>query len=593
MRGALARSVIQWLVASAAFLGLAVALTWPWVAHIRGRETFGDAAQFVWDSWWLLESVSGFENPWFTDRLFAPEGTWLTAHPLEALLMVVLSPLTAVVGPMTAFGILVIVTLALAGVLAWRLGLCLGLGHVGAAVAGLLWAASPIVVYKSTGHYMLLVLAMLLPAALVLAARLARSHSTRDGAFLGLLLGASMLTDLQVTAYLLLALVASATYVLATRPAWRSRVAIRPLVALAVTFVLVGLPLTISVLRAERDGDYSTPLQLRMFSATHYNADATQFVLPSPASRFFSDDYHTAAARLGNLATFPIDTPVTLGWAALTLAVVGVAATWRRRRTWWMVCAVLACMLLSLGPNLKVAGRMYTPLAVDYGGERVSAIAPASWLLWMPVVKDLRIPARFMQLGVLPLVLMAGIGASVLVRRWPTAGTVAVAGLCGLAIVEGAVAVRGEPPSGAQEIARIIRDDRSDGIVVDVPLSWQSGIELVGAPLAADQAMLQQTIHGKPIASGYIARMDNERVARLIEHPLYRSLLTLQGAGSVAPPMAAPTTAAVVMDARRLQARWIVVWPEADRRVLPLLRSVGYRRAAEANGVLLFRPTGV
>ena len=399
MRGALARSVIQWLVASAAFLGLAVALTWPWVAHIRGRETFGDAAQFVWDSWWLLESVSGFENPWFTDRLFAPEGTWLTAHPLEALLMVVLSPLTAVVGPMTAFGILVIVTLALAGVLAWRLGLCLGLGHVGAAVAGLLWAASPIVVYKSTGHYMLLVLAMLLPAALVLAARLARSHSTRDGAFLGLLLGASMLTDLQVTAYLLLALVASATYVLATRPAWRSRVAIRPLVALAVTFVLVGLPLTISVLRAERDGDYSTPLPLRMFSATHYNADATQFVLPSPASRFFSDDYHTAAARLGNLATFPIDTPVTLGWAALTLAVVGVAATWRRRRTWWMVCAVLACMLLSLGPNLKVAGRMYTPLAVDYGGERVSAIAPASWLLWMPVVKDLRIPARFMQLA--------------------------------------------------------------------------------------------------------------------------------------------------------------------------------------------------
>ena len=38
----------------------------------------------------------------------------------------------------------------------------------------------------------------------------------------------------------------------------------------------------------------------------------------------------------------------------------------------------------------------------------------------------------------------------------------------------------------------------------------------------------------------------------------------------------------------RLQAHWIVVWPEADRRVLQFLVELGYRRVGEADGALLY-----
>ena len=154
---------------------------------------------------------------------------------------------------------------------------------------------------------------------------------------------------------------------------------------------------------------------------------------------------------------------------------------------------MLVCAVLALGPTFKAFGHVHTPLAVD-AGEKVSLAAPGTWLLAVPVVNELRIPARYMQLGALPLVLLAGLGAQALVRRRRIAGTAVVAGLCAVAVAEGGVALHADPPSG-EKLARIIGDDRRPGIVVDVPLSWRSGIELVGFPFLSSRAMVQQTIH--------------------------------------------------------------------------------------------------
>ena len=78
----------EWLIAAGGFTALAVVLTWPWAkAMWRGCAT-GDAVQFVWDAWWVEKRLLALDNPWWTGHLYAPEGTYLTAHPLETLLMV-------------------------------------------------------------------------------------------------------------------------------------------------------------------------------------------------------------------------------------------------------------------------------------------------------------------------------------------------------------------------------------------------------------------------------------------------------------------------------------------------------------------------
>ena len=97
--------------------------------------------------------------------------------------------------------------------------------------------------------------------------------------------------------------------------------------------------------------------------------------------------------------------------------------------------------------------------------------------------------------------------------------------------------LRADPPSG-ERLARIIGDDRRPGIVVDVPLSWRSGIDLVGSPFLSPRAMVQQTIHHKPIAAGYIARLDRSMLDRLLARPLYRALLIRQGGEEIPPGLA-------------------------------------------------------
>ena len=389
------------LAGPAGFGTLAILLTWPWAHELWRGSVGGDAAQFVWDAWWVQERVFALENPWRTELLYAPEGTYLAAHPLETLLMALASPLTALAGPMVTYGLLVLVTLTAAGLFAWRLGLALGLGHVGAVVVGVLWMSAPIVVFRApSGLYMLLLLAALLPAALLLAHRLLRTVALREAVWLGVFLGACLLTDLQVTTYLLLALAAVGLYAVVTRPVWRTRAALaRAAVVVGLCFA-IGLPVLLMIARSELDGSYRTPTGARVASATAYSADLAQFALPSPASRFFGDVYAGAADRFDGLAAVTVDSAVTLGWAATALAVVGIVATRRSRRTWWLAGAVVVGAVLSLGPAFKVFGEVYRPLATDIG-ENVSLVAPATWLLGLPVVNDLRVPARYMQLGAL------------------------------------------------------------------------------------------------------------------------------------------------------------------------------------------------
>ena len=373
-------------------------------------------------------------------------------------------------------------------------------------------------------------------------------------------------------------------------PTWRSRRALARVATVAVALVVVGLPELVMVARAELDGDYRTPLSARVTSATSYNADLAQFALPSPGSRFFGDDYGRAADALGSLSSFTIDSSVTLGWATVALALVGIATTRRARRTWWLAGAVAVSLVLSLGPNPKVLGHAYTPLAVD-AGEKVSLVAPGTWLLAVPVVNELRIPARYAQLGALPLVLLAGLGAQALVRWRRVAGALLVAAVCAVAVTEGAVALRPAEPQG-ERLARIIRDDPRPGIVVDVPLSWRSGIEEVGSSELSPRAMLQQTIHGKPIASGYIARMDATLLDRLLARPLYRSLLLRQGDGVVPSGLVRPRTrrggrgrpAARGRVGRRLAGGRPTDPPVPRRHRVPPRRRAGRRAALQPIG---------
>ena len=579
---------LRWLVAAVSSVALAVVLTWPWAIELWRGRIGDDAGQFTWNAWWVAHQVLSLGNPWWTDHQYAPVGAYLTSHTLDTLLFAVLAPLTAAIGPVPVYGLAIIGLHATAALLMWRLALSMGLGDVGAATAGLLWASSPIVVFKATAHVHQLVLIAALPASFLLWRRLVRTRRLRDGVLLGALLGAGLETDLLVAAYLLLALAAAEAYELFGSGVTSLRRRAPALLAAAGTFLVISLPLLVVTIRAESSGHYAATPGDRVESARRSNADVAQFLLPSPSSRLLGDAYRWTADRLGSLSEFGVDTPVSLGYATLALALVGLVATRRSRRTRWLAASILVCAVLSLGPTLKVAGHVHRPVPVDRG-EVLSAVMPGTWLTAVPVLRDLRIPPRFMLLGAFAAVLLAGLGARTAVRRHGGLGVAAVVCLCVAAVAEGAVTMKGDSDPEAKRIARLIAADPREGIVVDVPLAWADGFSSMGYAPVVGRPLFQQTIHEKPIASGYISRIDRARYDLLFAHPLYRALMLEQHDGGNVPSVPIPGDAAVRADAKRLEARWVVVWPEADRDVLPLLRRIGYAQvAAGRDGVLLY-----
>ena len=337
--------------------------------------------------------------------------------------MVLIAPVTATAGPMVAYGLLVLATLTAAGMLAWRLGLAMGLGTVGSAVAGMLWMSSPIVVHRTTERPVHAVAAGRAPPGGGAARAPARAplleplRRRSRRAF-----RACLLTDLQVTAYLVLAVSAVGVYAVVTEPRWRSRAALVRVGVVAAVFVAIGIPVLAMTVRAETDGTYRTPTSARVASATTYSGDAAQLLLPSPASRFFRSWYERAADDLGSLSSFTFDSSI----ARLSRHHPGAG---RRRRDPEVEANVVARR--RRGGLRRAVGQAHaqgirSPPHSARGRPRRGGLAAGpvnAWLLGIPVVNDLRIPARYMQLGALPLALLAGLGAQAIVRRSRIAGT--------------------------------------------------------------------------------------------------------------------------------------------------------------------------
>ncbi len=181
------------VAASAVYLAVAIAVWWPvWSTHPTSVTTCGcgDAARFIWFFEWPVAALAHGHNLFFSPSLFHPTGINLLNDTSVLLAGVVLSPVTAVFGPVAAMN----VALTLAPVLSsaamyvllrrWvRLELV-------AFVGGLLYGLSPFAVTELAYNQLNFAVLAVPPLAVgvlhdLLAGR--RRSPTVDGALLALL----------------------------------------------------------------------------------------------------------------------------------------------------------------------------------------------------------------------------------------------------------------------------------------------------------------------------------------------------------------------------------------------------------------------
>jgi hypothetical protein len=492
------------VTAAALYAVLTVLLTWPVAARLASHVPFyNDSWIFVWDLYWfrdalLSPALSLYETP----LLFHPNGIPLAFHTLTPLNGALALPLVGLLGPLAAHNVLFLASFVLTALAMTLLAFRVTGSRAGALLAGFLFAFSP---YRMAHGYHLNLLSLetlpLFALSIVCFLEKPRWRSAVSAAALGAATYYLCLVYGYFAFLLALVLVGHAAL---TRKGILTRDFFGRGAGLAALALLLVLPGVIPALaESSIEPYYFHPVDVR-FSADLFSW-LTPSLLHSFAGGYTMKVYQHLPGVLAEWTTY-------VGFTVLFL----VAAAWRSRREEpvgrWLVTA-LVFAVLAMGPCLQILGRRRFEIA----GLAFSVPLPYGLLKSIPVLNSLREPSRFAALVTLATSVLAAFGVKALgsgrlSRRTPrflrSERRVAAAAFV-LALFE-FISVplptsRVEVPGFLRELAR----EPGDFAVLHAPGSW-----------AFRENLYYQTVHGKRIFEGYIARIPSSNLLFLSVCPV-------------------------------------------------------------------------
>jgi hypothetical protein len=197
-------------------------------------------------------------------------------------------------------------------------------------------------------------------------------------------------------------------------------------------------------------------------------------------SRLFFGPFKLAIGGLRLLSVTAPEKPISVAavcFVAAGLAHPAVRTAWRRRSPLgFYILGAIAMWLMSLGP------------APTFMNRQALYKAPYAWLLMLPGVDGVRVPARFWTLAILCLAMAAALGVRYMMRRWPRA-----AGALPAVVIAGLL-IDGWPYRLPMEPRPAERPNHSDAALrLDLPLG----------PTVDTLALYRAVSHKRPIFNGY------------------------------------------------------------------------------------------
>ncbi len=583
LRSVAASRRVREAVVLAAYLAAGIVVTWPRATYLRGLfPNNNDQAQYIWDLWWVTHQLVHLGNPWFTTHMAAPVGTSLGFDTLMPLLGVLTAPVTLAFGPAVSYNLLTIALPGLACYAMYRVARLWLPGMAGAVAAGGFFGLSSMLTYQNWRHIGVAAGCVFMLLALEAAVRLRRGVSVRRGVILGAVLGASLLVNQEtVILAVILAGLALGPWLLA-RP---SPDRLRALTAGAVAAVAVASPQLIAMIQQAPAVGHLARRLPRWDAAFGVNLTRGLFT-PSPRVADFgltglASVYHFRPPDV------TMEGVTTFGLVLSVLAVLGLAASWRRRSAWLLAALWLGSAALALGLTLRVGARTYAPLAERWHHVRVSMLMPYTWFVRMPGLTGFREADRLALLGLAGAALLAGAAVTWLrSHAWPVLIVVAV-----LAALEagwsGAGAGAEAPlPTALPALDRPIAADHSGSTVVDVPFGLSGGVGVWGTFFVPAEALVMATADGHPRAISFTSWVDFRTVAGFKGHPFYLGLRAAEHGRDSSPAL----LAAARRDLRSLDVGWLLVWDYHRPSLTSYLAATGFSFAYRADGALVYRP---
>jgi hypothetical protein len=538
------------LLALLGYFLLALLVTYPVAAQFTSGvpgDLVADRDQNLWNLWWVKESLFAFNNPFHTDMLYYPYGADLYYHTLALPLGLIGLIPQLLSGLPAAYNTVLLVGFMLSGYGMFRI---LDFGFwildlsrvnpkskiqnpiwIGAFLGGVVFAFTPYTLDALKGQPEVLSLQWIpLFAEMWLRATKDEGRRTKDGkphsALAGVFLALAAYSNLYYAVYLVVFVVAYVAYrlVVARRGGleWEVRALARTGVVTGMVALVLGLPLLMGLVAHRNDPRLAVEADPAHRLA--HSADLLSFFVPPHDHVLFG-----TWQDMPGVNEPPIHDYVGLGYVALALAVLGAVVAWRRPGVRFWVGLMVVALVLAMGPELQV------------GRNRTGVPLPFALLEWLPGMDAIAKPERFVVLARLCMGVLAGWGVVWLVAGRRTKDEGRMWGDEGRRTKEEGnyeLRITNYERRSANE-DRVFRPRYSWlgillllGLLVELPIHPRymervADLPFYGAygglagepldglmelPFATQQSettgrrMLLQTVHEKPIMSGYLAR---------------------------------------------------------------------------------------
>mgnify|MGYP001081214791 CR=1 FL=1 len=491
------------LAAFALFSAVTVLLTWPLVtqlnSHLPGRGD--DLLVHYWNGWRTKRFLSQGGELYHTDLLYYPVGVSLLYANLSWMNIAMWLVSEPLLGGITAFNVLYMVNLLLCAIGMYALVRYLIPSTKAAFVAGLVHAFWPYRLFE-IGHPNL-VTTQWIPLFLLFFIRTIREERKWRYAVLAAVF--FTLTGYARWQLLVLAALAAALYVVYSlwfeREQWNGRL-IGAMVLMAVLSAVLMAPPTYPIIRGQLTRAH--PEDLFVESVIPKQTDLLAYVVP-PHNHLLEGLFKgTEYADAWNRAWY---SNAYLGYVVIILAAVGIGKT--RRMAWFWAGLALVSWFLAIGPAPRINKHVYSNVPLPY------ALVADS----LPI-RIMREPRRFNMLLAIPFAVAAGYGVRAIQERLNKLEV-------GKGLSNGVfvVIVFLICLDYAQVPVRTF--DTAMSPFYEVLAEDPERFGLLNLPTGRDRSpyyMLCQTVHGKPIVEGSVARPPRETKAFVEDNPFLRYL---------------------------------------------------------------------
>lgn len=500
-------SVRKFLLPSLFFLLLVLIVNLPLVinlnSHVVGRS-FDDSFEVLWQLVSVKKAV--FEtgtNPFYTPNVYYPKGWYIASGAQPAWYILLLSPFTAILGPIITYNLTLLATFVLGGLgMYWLVET--KTDKVGAGLlAGCVYIAAPVFTLRLGGHLQVLIAMMFLPYATASLLHLMSKYPPISWKWMilsGIFLAATIISQWYFLFIATLPLLGLGLFA-ASEANWRERL-IRLFGVLGITFMLIA-PFALLTWHARRE----------------MLPDGGKFTVANSEQLGFSPDYLFSPNPLHPLwrnrtsTVFPISGEwdvVSIGYAAMIAAIIGLFVTpWRQTRPF--IIMGLISIVLGLGLTLRWRGErvliaapvwvesIISPLleGISLPSGQIPIVLPGLLFYhWLPFYSSLRVWARFDVPLMIVVAVLAGFGTAWLLGkgRWGSLITITLAVLI---IFEGVVI----PYPNFTDVSV------NDRLVDEWLAAQPAGTAIIEypRPWIDKLAMYSQSRHGQPIVNGYMS----------------------------------------------------------------------------------------